>query len=133
MIDTYLYEWGNFKPADRWIAEFETLRARYLEFPSLNIELRVMTGLFAILMYRQAQHPELPAWESRLEAFLFEDVDPMLRVTAANCLVLYRPGGAAISPRQPFSFSAWKHTRICQTANLWCGSLGRQRVRHTSG
>lgn len=87
-IDTYLYAWDDFKPADWWIAEFDQLQRRHA-FPSAEIEARVVTAAFAILMYRQPQHPDLPRWMARLKALLFQPIDPLLRMTAANHLVLY--------------------------------------------
>lgn len=89
IIDTFVYAWSDFKPADRWIAEFEKLRARHAQFPSHEIEVRAVAGIFSILMYRQPQHPDLPCWATRLEELLLQDVDPVLRMMAASHLVLY--------------------------------------------
>ncbi len=99
IIDTYVYEWADFKAADRWIDEFTALRANHPDFPSMDIELKTGTARLAILMYRRPQHPDLPAWAERIEAYLFEQVDPLLRMMAANYLVLYL---------------TW-----------WCGNLGK--------
>jgi len=89
VIDTFIYAWNDFAPADRWIDEFDTLRALHPEFPSRDTEVRAVAAIFAILMYRRPQDAELPRWATRVEALLTQDIDPTLRMLAANHLVLY--------------------------------------------
>lgn len=89
IIDTFIYAWNDFSPADPWIEEFDALRARHPEFPSLDTEVRAIASIFAILMYRRPDDPALPRWAARVEALLSQDIDPTLRMLAANHLVLY--------------------------------------------
>lgn len=89
IVDTFVYAWSDFTPADRWIAAFDVLRARAPEFPCAAVELRAVAAIFAILIYRQPQHRDLAHWTQRLDALLAQDIDPALRMTAASQLLLY--------------------------------------------
>ncbi|GMV03082.1 MAG: hypothetical protein AMXMBFR52_27370 [Burkholderiales bacterium] len=90
VVDTFIYAWSDFVPSDAWIDEFGALRARHPEFPSRAVEVRAVAAIFAILMYRRPQHPELPRWTRHLDALVAQDdVDPGLRMTAAAHLLLY--------------------------------------------
>ncbi len=111
IIDTFIYAWDDFAPADPWIEEFDALRTRHPEFPSCDTEVRAVAAIFAILMYRRPQDPELPRWAARVEAMLSQDIDPTLRMLAANHLVLYYhwwigrvgAGNEVIARMQPFA------------------------------
>ncbi|RPH63291.1 MAG: hypothetical protein EHM83_10365 [Burkholderiales bacterium] len=89
IVDTFVYAWSDFRPADPWIDEFDALRARHPGFPSRDVEVRAVAAIFAMLIYRRPQHPELPAWTARLDALLSQDIDPVVRMTAGSQLVLY--------------------------------------------
>jgi len=90
VVDTFIYAWSEFASADPWIDEFDALRERHPQFPSREAELRATAAIFALLMYRRPQHPQLPQWTQRLDALVAQDdVEPSLRMTAAVQLVLY--------------------------------------------
>lgn len=69
LMDSFFFEWRDFTPVDRWIAEFEKLRVRHPEFPSRAIELRTYWSI-GTLMHRQPQHPFLRTWSQRGLALL---------------------------------------------------------------
>ncbi len=89
IADTFNYAWSDFHPADPWIDEFDALRARHPEFPSLEVEVRAAAAIAALLMYRRPQAPRLREWIARLDALVSQDIDPALRMIAASQLVLY--------------------------------------------
>lgn len=90
VVDTFIYAWSEFASADQWIDEFDALRERHPAFPSREAEMRATAAIFALLMYRRPQHPQLPQWTHRLDALVAQDdVEPSLRMTAAVQLVLY--------------------------------------------
>lgn len=66
VVETYIIEWGNFKPLDRWIDDMDTMLAHGVKFPSPQIAVRVAAGMFAALMYRKPDHPNMPIWEEKL-------------------------------------------------------------------
>lgn len=90
IIDTFTYEWSDFTPLDRWIAELAVLRHQFPDFPSPEIDARVTAGIFCALMYRQPQHPELPGWEERLkDMLLLGQAAAQLRMVMSSHLLLY--------------------------------------------
>ncbi len=89
IIDTFVYEWADFMPLDRWISEIETLLRQYPEFPSYEIEARVTYGVFCALMYRQPQHSDLPQWAERAMAIALGSGDVRLRTFISSNLILY--------------------------------------------
>mgnify|MGYP001567999601 FL=1 len=88
-VETFVYQWGDFKPLDWWISEIEALLTQYPEFPSPEIEARVKAGIFTALMYRQPQHKDLPYWSERLQELLEENPDTSLRILTGMHLLFY--------------------------------------------
>lgn len=79
VVESYILEWGNFKPLDRWIDEMETLLQLNPTFPSDTLELRVTAGMFAALMYRRPEHPRLLIAEKKLyDAVIHVKQNPQL-------------------------------------------------------
>jgi len=86
-MESFFYEWRDFRPADRWIAEFERLRARHPEFPSRAVELRTYWAM-GTLLHRQPQHPLLPAWSERALSLL-DARDRDLSVLIGGYLIIW--------------------------------------------
>jgi DNA-binding SARP family transcriptional activator len=89
VVDTFIYEWGDFTAADPWVARLDRLRERYPAFPSVEIETRVAASMFGILVYRQPQHPQMAAWEERAQALALKGPDLSQRMMIGNHLVGY--------------------------------------------
>lgn len=89
VIDTYIYEWGNFSPLDGWIEEFEAITTSHPTFPSEEVRVRVVYGIFCALMYRQPHHPALPKWEAAARDILSQTTDVATRVILGSHLILY--------------------------------------------
>lgn len=66
IVESYIIEWGNFKPLDHWISEMEVFLARNIEIPTTELEQKVAAGMFSALMYRQPDNPQLEFWEKQL-------------------------------------------------------------------
>ena len=86
-MESFFYEWRDFRPADEWIAELATLRLRHPEFPSRSIELRTYTAM-GTLLHRQPQHPILPAWSERALTLL-DRTEPELSVLLGGYLIIF--------------------------------------------
>lgn len=86
-MESFFYEWRDFTPADRWIAEFERLRARHPEFPSRTVERRTYWAMGTFL-HRQPQHPLLAAWAERSLALL-DAADGDLSILLGGYLVIW--------------------------------------------
>ncbi len=89
IVDTFVFEGGDFSPLDRWIAEFDGLRIEYPEYPSSEICARATAGIFCALMYRQPHHADLPQWANRIEEIVFHSRDVRLQMTLSNQLIHY--------------------------------------------
>ena len=63
-IDSIFYAW-EFKQLDKWFQVLEELMNNFKTFPSKEIEGRVASRMFAALVYRKPQHPEVEIWAER--------------------------------------------------------------------
>ncbi|MDH4263730.1 MAG: hypothetical protein OEV78_11855 [Spirochaetia bacterium] len=87
--DSILYSWDNFTKLDQWIDEFEKLRLRCPDFPSVEIETLVASSIFGALLYRKPDHDKLVYWEKRLDKLIYETYDYRLRVNIKSSLLFY--------------------------------------------
>jgi DNA-binding SARP family transcriptional activator len=89
IIDTYVYQWGDYAGMEHWIAEIESVLQEYPEFPTPEIKARVAAGMVYALMHRMPDHPDLPIWENRLREILLKSTDMHFKTTVSSHLVLY--------------------------------------------
>ncbi len=125
IVNSFVYEWGEFASLDRWIETLDTLRARYPRFPTPEIEARVSAGMFMALMYRQPQRVDLPRWAERVQQIVLATPSVETQMLLGNQLVLYhtlcigdlakarvlmdsvRPG-ADLARTSPVAFVLWR-------------------------
>lgn len=89
-IDTFLYVWADFNPLDIWIKRFEKLQHRFPEYPSKDIETRVISGMFAAVLWRRSERKELKIWTALAEGMIKQDdVAIHSKVILANNLLSY--------------------------------------------
>lgn len=125
VIDSFVYEWGDFHPLDRWIAELDRVLGESPDFPTLEIAARVACGMFMALMYRQPQHPRLPQWAERVREIVLGHPDVCTQIVLGNQLLLYYTGWigdlgkarlildavrppAGVARTAPLAFIAWR-------------------------
>lgn len=89
IVDTFVYEWRDFRPLDRWIDEFDGLLRKYGGFHTREIEVRLTSAIFAALMFRQPHHPDMKHWEERVLSLMEKTEDPTRRISIGSNLVLY--------------------------------------------
>lgn len=89
IVDSFIYEWSDFHPIDSWIAELERLLAASPALPPGELGARVVSGMFMALMYRQPQHPALPAWAKRVQAIVLRASDARTQTVLGHQLVFY--------------------------------------------
>ncbi len=110
VVNTYLYEWKDFKPLDFWIEELEQIRLlrgfaprndtpAYVSlraegeaisiFPSKDIEERVTASMFGALMFRQPGHPDISLWEEKVKGIIQESKDNTLKMSTGGNLITY--------------------------------------------
>ena len=89
IVDTYCYEWTDFRPLDGWIKELDRIRERYPAYPSKEIRERVVSAMFGALVFRQPGSPHLPFWEEQTREILFKPGESASRIFIGNNLVFY--------------------------------------------
>ncbi len=89
IVDSYIFQWGDFAPLDRWITEMDGLMKHYPQFPSPEIEIKVVAGFFSTMIYRCPEHPDRERWIAKLEQYILQSDDLFLRTQLANHLILY--------------------------------------------
>jgi len=86
VVDSYVFEWGNFLPLGRWLAEMEGPAAA--AWPP-EIEAQVACGMFLALMYCRPEHPQMRHWEERAREIILSGRHPALQVKVGNHLLIY--------------------------------------------
>jgi LuxR family transcriptional regulator, maltose regulon positive regulatory protein len=89
IIDTFVYEWSDFRPLDRWLDVFSALQASHPTIPSAAIDAHVASSIFNALMWRRPSHPDLPKWAEHVKRLTLESADVRFRIIAGNHLALY--------------------------------------------
>jgi LuxR family transcriptional regulator, maltose regulon positive regulatory protein len=89
IVDTYVYEWGEFASLDRWIEVLDRLLDRSVPLPTPEIEARVASGMFTALMYRQPHRTDLPEWAERVRSIAVGSSDGRTQMLLGNQLMHY--------------------------------------------
>lgn len=89
IVDTFVYEWSDFRPLDRWLDVFEVLQVSHPTIPSPAIEAHVASSIFNAFMWRRPNTPDLARWAERVKRMTLESADVRSRIIAGNHLVLY--------------------------------------------
>ena len=89
IIDSFVFEWGEFASVDRWIEVLDRLLARPLKPPTPEIEARVAYGMFTALMYRQPYRSDLPQWAERVRSIVVNASDGRTQMLLGNQLMHY--------------------------------------------
>lgn len=88
-VETYMMEYADFAPIDRWIEVLEQIAEPDYRFPTLESELRALSAMVIALTYRRAAHPELARFASRCLELLHTGVDVNQRAFTGAFLELY--------------------------------------------
>ncbi|MFL6694034.1 MAG: BTAD domain-containing putative transcriptional regulator, partial [Ramlibacter sp.] len=88
LVDSLVFEWGNFKPLAHWLAEMEPLVGPCRELPG-PLDAEVACGMFLATMYARPQHPDMAHWEQRVRAVILHGGNPRLQVKVGNHLLIY--------------------------------------------
>jgi len=65
IVETFIYECSDLHPLGHWVKVAEDLIAEYPEFPSPEIEARVVGGMLGALTWRQTGHPDASKWADK--------------------------------------------------------------------
>ena len=89
IVDSFVFNWSDFKPLDHWIDEMDQLLQGAQQVPDAALDAHVACGMFLALMYRHPEHVDLPRWEQRVRHIILYDGDAQLRTKVGNHLLLY--------------------------------------------
>lgn len=88
IVDSYVFEWGNFEPLGHWLAQMQGLLETEPVFdPALEAE--VACGLFLATMYADPTHRDMRRWEARAREIMLGDGFAALQAKLANHLLIY--------------------------------------------
>lgn len=88
LMESFTLQWGSFVEVDRWIAELEELRKRHPQYPTADIEVRVINGGVAV-MVRKLDHPILRQWARRAHELIPVLQDSHQRAQLATFAMMY--------------------------------------------
>ena len=89
IIDIIFFVRESLLSTTRWIEVLQNSLAMHLKFPSAQIEARIISSLFSVLMYIRPQEPQLPIYAERLMILLDEDLEMNQKVMIGAHLVNY--------------------------------------------
>jgi DNA-binding SARP family transcriptional activator len=89
VIDSWYFEWSDFRPMRRWVEALEPVLDRLRYVSKRDWELRVQSSLLVGILYSAPGHRLLPRCVERVTEMLDEDVDVNARLRAATFLVSY--------------------------------------------
>jgi ATP/maltotriose-dependent transcriptional regulator MalT/DNA-binding SARP family transcriptional activator len=90
VLDSISHSFSAFQRFDQWISIFYELLSEYKEFPSKEIEARVINSMLYAFMLRQPQHPDYETWSERALAITKDIGDINIRMHTLMPLVGYR-------------------------------------------
>src|SRR5712691_2824103 len=88
VIDTFVYEWQDFKPMQPWVARIEELPPDPSALPPPLAE-QITCAIFIALVHGRPEHPDLASWAGRVARILRESGDLGLRIKVAQHLLQY--------------------------------------------
>ena len=87
VADTIFFEYASFAPADRWITILTEILTRGIQWPSAEIEYRVLSSMVVLLAYRNPRHQLFRPCRARLLALNEQEIDPTLKIFAGTYLL----------------------------------------------
>src|SRR5262249_3518630 len=89
MIDSVAFEWGDYRPLERWLADMEDVLAAQRRLADVAVEAQVTCATFLALMYARPQDPEMPRWAQLVMQIILQGGDPHLQAKIGNHLLIY--------------------------------------------
>ncbi len=80
IIETFIYEYGNFVPIRKWIHRMEDIMKTHGKFPSRELEARVLSLMVYALIHYNPYHPRIDVWAHRILELLKHVKDPEQRL-----------------------------------------------------
>jgi len=89
IADTFVYDFDDFKPLDRWIDWLDERISRDTSFPTPGIESAVASSMVGVLVWRRPGHAAIQQWINRALSSSQESGDNGARLMALRRALLY--------------------------------------------
>lgn len=89
IVDSFVFEWGNFKPLRRWLAEMQEQLDEQTASSAPELDAAIACGMFLGLMYAEPQHPHMRRWERCVREIVLQGLHPALYAKVGNHLLIY--------------------------------------------
>lgn len=89
IIDSYVFQWTDFRPIRRWVDELDRLVDRLHLVTDPSAERRIQSSLLLGALYTAPGHPRLIQCVDRVTEMLDEQLDPSGKLDAAMMLLAY--------------------------------------------
>ena len=89
IIQTFVYAWTDFQPADRWIEVFQDLQAKYPSVTDPKLKAQVSFAFVTICTFARPQHPDLGMWVEKTANLLVYAQNNEIRAHFVNALTAY--------------------------------------------
>jgi ATP/maltotriose-dependent transcriptional regulator MalT/DNA-binding SARP family transcriptional activator len=89
IADTFIYDFDDFKPLDRWIDWLDERIGLDTSFPTPEIEAAVASSMVGALVWRRPGHPAMRPWVERALSSSMESRDSAVRLLALRRSLLY--------------------------------------------
>jgi DNA-binding SARP family transcriptional activator len=89
IADTYIYDFDDFKPLDRWIDWLDERIGRDASFPTPEIEAAAASSMVGALVWRRPEHPRIRQWIERALSSSQKSSDRAIRLLALRRALLY--------------------------------------------
>lgn len=88
LVEGYVFEWGELRPLDDWIAAFDDLESAFVQ-ASEPIAQRATFAMFGAVSYRQPFGPRAERWARAAEDVFMQAGDPTIRAFMASQLAMF--------------------------------------------
>lgn len=89
VVNSILFEWGNFTRLDVWADWLDKRMKLNPQFPSPEIEARLICGMAQILVFRRLDHPQAQVWMERAVSLYRNSPEPNIRLQLATAICHY--------------------------------------------
>ena len=122
IIDSYVFQWTDFRPILRWVDELDGLVDRLHLVNDLAAERRIQSSLLLGALYTAPGHPRLLRCVNRVTEMLDEHLDPNSKLDAAMMLLAYC-NVASDAERGPIAVARGsalaEHNEVTPFSRLW--------------
>ncbi len=89
IVETFFYEFGNYRQAEKWITAMEKIIVHYRKFPSRELEARVLSLMVQVLTFQRPMHPKIKTWAERAVSLVEYIKNPDLRAYYLSYITNY--------------------------------------------